>query len=470
MQSIVTTNGEHTRRNYLLTLTKNLKIKINKMKKFLFGLFSLLLVAGTISAQDGKKALKTATKAYGAYNLDPTKNADRMQEAIDALNIATAAGEVNGSSKVWQLKGDLFNSVYRNYATLKQLDPSTQKGVADAAVQAYAAYQKALELSQKKYETKDAVKGLVEVQSYLVGEGAEAYEAQDYATAYSAFKDAIDAQAILKDKGESGIFADAEGYNDQVYYTGLAALNAQDLDSAKPMFNQLREAGYDKPAVYEALYKIASASENNEEAFALLTEGREKFPDDVSLLFNEINHYLKEGKLDELTGRLDAAIAKEPDNPSLYSTLGNVYDNLYQKELEAKNEAKATEHFDSAFKNYNKALELKPGFFDAVYSIGALYYNRAAATTTSMNALADDYSKPGLKKYDELRKKMITQFDEALPFFKQAEVINPSDRNTLIALKEIFARKDDLTTSTEFKTRLETLEGGGTISDPFFKE
>jgi len=429
------------------------------MKKFLFGLFSLLLVAGTISAQDGKKALKTATKAYGAYNLDPTKNLDKMQEAIDALEIASAASEVNGSSKVWQLKGDLFNSVYRNYATLRQLDPSTKKGVADAAVQAYGAYQKALELSQKKYETKDAVKGLAEVQSYLVGEGAEAYEAQDYATAYSAFKSALDAQSLLTDQGEAGIFGDPAGYNDQLYYTGLAALNAQDLEAAKPLFNQLRDAGYDKPAVYEALYKIATTGDDidSDGALAILNEGREKFPDDVSLLFNEINHYLKEGKLDELTG-------------SLYSTLGNVYDNLYQKELAANNEAKATEHFDAAFKNYNKALELKPGFFDAVYSIGALYYNRAAATTTSMNALADDYSKAGLKKYDEFRKRMLTQFDEALPFFKQAEVLNPSDRNTLIALKEIFARKDDLATSTEFKTRLETLDAGGSIEGAFFKE
>ena len=454
----------------LLTLTKNLKIKINKMKKFLFGLFSLLLVAGTISAQDGKKALKTATKAYGAYNLDPTKNLDKMQEAIDALEIASAASDVNGSSKVWQLKGDLYNSVYRNYATLKQLDPTMKKGVPDAAVQAYAAYQKALEYSQKKYETKDAVKGLAEVQSYLVGEGAEAYEAQDYATAYSAFNSALDAQSILKEKGEAGIFADAAAYNDQLYYTGLAALNGQDLEAAQPLFNQLREAGYDKPAVYEALYKIAETGEDNDAALAILSEGREKFPDDVSLLFGEINHYLKAGKLDELTGRLDAAIAKEPDNPSLYSTLGNVYDNLYQKELEAKNEAKSTEYFDAAFKNYNKALELKPGFFDAVYSIGALYYNRAASTTSALNILADDYSKAGLKKYDELRKVMLTHFDEALPFFKQAETLNPGDRNTLIALKEIFARKDDLATSNEFKSRLETVDTGGTIENSFFKE
>ena len=439
------------------------------MKKFLLGLFSLVLVVGSLSAQDAKKALKTATKAYGAYNLDARGNAEKLQEAIDALAIATTDEATNGTAKVWQVSGDLYNSVYRNYATLKQLDPNTPKAVADAAVQAYGSYQKALELAQKKYEKKDAIKGLSEVQSYLVGEGAEAYEKQDYAAAYTAFNAALGAHDILKEKGESSIFDEAAAYNDQMYYTGLAALNAQDLASAKPVFMKLKDAGYDKPAVYEALYKLEIEGDR-EAALAILNEGREKFPDDVSLLFSEINHYLKDGQLDVLTGKLEKAIEKEPDNPSLYSTLGNVYDNLYQKELESGTEEKANEYFDAAFKNYNSALEKKPGFFDAVYSIGALYYNRAAATTSAMNALADDYSKAGLKKYDALKAKMLGQFDEALPFFKQAEALNPSDRNTLIALKEIFARKDDIATSTAFKERLDTLEGGGTIEKSFFQE
>ena len=87
-----------------------------------------------------------------------------------------------------------------------------------------------------------------------------------------------------------------------------------------------------------------------------------------------------------------------------------------------------------------------------------------------MNALADDYSKAGLKKYDELRKLVLTQFDEALPYFKQAEALNANDRNTLIALKEIFARKDDLPTSTEFKNRLEKIEAGGQNEASYFNE
>jgi len=246
-------------------------------------------------------------------------------------------------------------------------------------------------------------------------------------------------------------------------------LNAQKLAEAKPIFMTLKDAGFDKPAVYEALYKM-EVEGDRAAGLAILEEGRAKFPDDVSLLFNEINHYLADGKLNALTGKLQAAIDKEPDNISLYTTLGSIYDNLYQKALEDGQADVAQENFDNAYKAYNTALGKDSKFFDAIYSIGALYYNRAAATTKEMNALADDYSKAGLKKYDELRKLVLTQFDEALPYFKQAEALNANDRNTLIALKEIFARKDDLPTSTEFKTRLEKIEAGGQNEASYFNE
>ena len=439
------------------------------MKKLVLGLLSLMLVFGTLSAQDGKKALKTASKAYGAYDLSPMNNGDKIQEAIEAIEVATTDEETKNSAKTWLVKGDIYNGICRNYATLTQLNPDHKKEVSNAAMLAYGAYKQAMEYAEKKYEKKDALKGLIENQSYLVSEGAIAYEAADYEAAYMAFQAALDAHDYLIERGESSMFAEADAHNDQMYYTGLAALNAQKMEEAKPVFMALKDAGYEKPAVYEALYKLELEGDRDA-ALVILTEGREKYPEDVSLLFNEINHYLKDGKLNVLTAKLDKAIEKEPENASLYSTLGNVYDNLYQKELEAGNEEKAQEYFDAAFKNYNTALEKNPGFFDAVYSIGALYYNRAAATTKEMNKLQDDYSKEGLKKYDSLRKLVLEQFDEALPYFKSAEQINPNDRNTLIALKEIFARKDDLATSTEFKNRLDIVEGGGKNESSYFKK
>ncbi len=438
------------------------------MKKLVLGFLSLLLVAGTLTAQDGKKALKKAANAYRAYDLDASKNGDKLEEAIAAIETATTAEDTKNSAKAWITKGNIYNSICSNAQMLAAINPEHKKEVENAAILAYEAYHTAKEFAEKR-DPKTIQKGISEIQGQLVSEGAGYYEKKEYGTAYTAFQYALEAHDYLTENGKESIFADDAAINDQRYYTGLAALNAQDMASAKPIFMTLKDAGYEKSAVYEALYKL-EAENDRDAALVLLEEGRKKFPDDISLLFSEINHYLADGRLNELTGKLEAAIKKEPDNVSLYTTLGSIYDNLYQKGLEEGKKEEAQANFDNAFKTYNKALDKDPKFFDAIYSIGALYYNRAAATTKEMNALADDYSKAGLKKYDELRKLVLTQFDEALPFFKQAEALNANDRNTLIALKEIFARKDDLPTSTEFKNRLEVLEGGGQNEASYFNE
>lgn len=438
------------------------------MKKLVLGFLSLLLVAGTLTAQDGKKALKKAANAYRAYDLDASKNGDKLEEAMAAIETATTAEDTKNTAKAWITKGNIYNSICSNAQVLGALNPDHKKEVENAAILAYESYTAAKEFAEKR-DPKLIQKGISEIQGQLVSEGASYYEKKEYPTAYTAFQYALDAHDYLLESGKESIFKDDASLNDQRYYTGLAALNAQDMAKAKPIFMTLKDAGFEKSAVFEALYKL-ELENDRAAALTILEEGRKKFPDDVSLLFSEINHYLTDGRLSELTGKLEAAIEKEPDNISLYTTLGSIYDELYQKALEDGNADEAQANFDKAYKTYNTALEKDAKFFDAIYSIGALYYNRAAATTKDMNALADDYSKAGLKKYDELRKLVLTQFDEALPYFKQAEALNANDRNTLIALKEIFARKDDLATSTEFKNRLEVLEGGGQNDASYFNE
>jgi hypothetical protein len=84
--------------------------------------------------------------------------------------------------------------------------------------------------------------------------------------------------------------------------------------------------------------------------------------------------------------------------------------------------------------------------------------------------LESDFSKEGQKKYEAAEKLMISEFDKALPYFKKAESINANDQNTLIALKEIFAKKNDMKMSGEFKSRLETVQGGGKNAKSYFTE
>jgi len=130
---------------------------------------------------------------------------------------------------------------------------------------------------------------------------------------------------------------------------------------------------------------------------------------------------------------------------------------------------KANDYFSYALKYYIDALARDAKYFDAIYSIGALYYNKAATKAREMQALSNDFSSEGLKKYEYKKVEVSAEFDSALPYFKKAESINPNDVNTLVALKEIFARKDDLPTSDEFKKRLQTVQDGGKNDQSFFK-
>ncbi|MCB0578431.1 MAG: tetratricopeptide repeat protein [Phaeodactylibacter sp.] len=445
------------------------------MKKLILGLTAILLLTA-VHAQDGKKAYRDAKKAFSTYNLDPTGNKAQLSEAATQIDVALQDAEIAQDPTAWALKGEIFNEVANQIVAVRQLGIGSLDElpkVDHPAHKAAEAYMKSYELAEKKWQTKDALKGFQQAQGHLSNMGIFFYEDQDYDSALENFQMVIELHDKLKADGEASSLDSEdgtnEGYNNQLYITGLAALNAGKPEAASGYFRKLYDMKYEKPAIYEALYKI-EADKDRAAAYKYLEEGRKLFPDDVSILFAEINHFLAINELDKLIDKLEQGIAKEPDNVSLYSTLGNVYDNLHQKEMEAGNTEKAQEYFDKALAQYQKAIEKDPSYSDALYSIGALYYNKAAAMTQELNKYADDYSKEGLKKYEELKKKIFEEFDKALPYFQKAEARNPSDMNTLIALKEIYARKDNLEMSNEFKERLDKVQAGETIGTPYFKQ
>ena len=442
------------------------------MKILTLGIISVILFIGNVQAQDAKKAFSNAKKAQGIYNLDPQSNKAKLGEAKQEIDQAISGAEMSKKSKTWQLRGEIYNEIATQIVAARQLNLGTSQipSVDDPAGEAFSSFSKALELAEKKYETKDALKGIRQSQSNLYNIGIFAYEDKNYELAYYNFIGIIEAHKILKANGGESTLDERDNYFNQLYIAGLAALNANRLNDAGPLFQELYDNNFDQPAIYEALYKIKKEELGADTAYQYLATGREKYPDDVSLLFAEINHFLSTNNLDELIGKLEMAIQKEPNNISLYTTLGNVYDNLFQRELNAGNEEKAQEYFDHAKKYYNDALIKDPDYFDATYSLGSLYYNKAAFKTTELNALADDFSADGLKLYEAKKAEIFELFDQALPFFQKAESMNPNDLNTLIALKEIYARKDQVDISTEFNNRLNRVQSGESINTSYFNE
>lgn len=437
------------------------------MKKVLFALLGLLFITFAATAQeDGAKLAKQAGKALTSYNIDPAGNSGKLDEARQKIDAALQLADAQALASAWISKGDIYNTALQRDMAKRQFDPNAKLTGDNDALDAFNAYAKALEISTKKYEKSDALKGISEVQAYLINIGVAKFEAGEYEKSLLSSEAAIKSHDLLKANGQKSLLEEPIKMDDQVYFTGLAAQYAKKPAEALKYYDILYKKGTDKAEIYEGLYALKSETGDKDGAKKILAEGIAKFPDNTGLLFAQINAYLQEGKLDELVTSLKKAIEKEPTNASLYVNLGRVYDDLQTREEKAKNEAKAAEYFAEAQKYYSQATQRDPKSPDGHYMMGAMYYNKAAGLTTEMNNT--DNTAAGLKRYKQLNDQMLGYFDQALPHFQKAESLDGNDLNTLIALNEIYARKED-ELSLEFKKRLEVVKGGGKNPAPHFK-
>lgn len=438
------------------------------MKKILFALAHILLVTFAAKAQEnGTELAKQAGKSLAAYNMDPNSNKGKLTEAMQKIDQAMLTIEAQSLASAWITIGEVYTRGIDSDMATRSINPSAPFIGNNDALVAFQAYKSAYEKpGAQEYEKSEALKGIQSIQTSLISSGIAKFEAKDYENAYLSFEASLQAHEILTAAQLPSQLYDPNMLNDQRYYTAIAAALANRCADAIPYLETL--VALDYVNAFEALYNCKVEIGDEAGAEKVLAEGRKKFPQDAGLLFAEIYSYLKKGKLDELTNRLKQAIQQEPNNVSLYVTLGNVYDNLYQTMLKDNNDEKATEYFNEAKNYYEQAAAIDPTNVDALYSTGALFYNKAAFRTQEMNALPEDFSSEGLKKLKVMRDEVLSLFDQSLPYFKKAEALNPNDLNTLIALQEIYAYKGDQVLSSEFKKRLDVVRQGGTNPSAYF--
>ena len=438
---------------------------------------ALLSLPSTLAVgQDGWDAYKDARSLMNKFNLDPGNNQENLAEAAKEITIAInniATVDAAKQARVYLQAGEIYSTLANQDLMITQtIDPNHKSSMPEAALRAYDAYKAALEVAEKGFERSDALDGLFANINSMSAYAAARFGENDYPAAYDGFSSVTEAVDLLKanEYGKSP-FEDENTANELAFAAGLSAVNAGMNEEAEVIFMRLKNEGYQNPSIYESLYRIY-LEKDKEMAAALLAEGREVFPQDKGLLYTEINYALQNNELDGLVSKLEEAIAGDPENVSLYTTLGFVFDNLFQRELEAKNLEQSTVYFEKALENYRKCLDLDDRNADAIYSIGALYYNKAAVMTQELVEMEEDFSKEGIRRYEAKQSEILQLFDEALPYFQRAESLKPDDSNILIALKEIYAKKgsaEDLEISQEFSRRLEKLQSGGEVTEPYFK-
>lgn len=444
------------------------------MKKLFFSLLALFLVSGVLTAQDPGKAFKEAKKAKSKYDVesDEVKKADLLTKAIASIDEAAASADAfegKKLSQMWLLRGELYNAVANEDVKKAVIDQAYVPENKDSGHKAFEAFSKTIETATKSYFKKDAIKGLKVTASHLSNLGLMAFNRKDYKGAFENYKGVLDLKDLLNANDDVELMSVEEDLNRHMFMTGMCALGADMKPEATTYLQKLYDKGYEEAGVYDALFKLKIETDEPA-ALEILSKGRMKYPDDEGLRVSEINYYMNNNKFDELVDKLKKAVESDPKNISFYNALGNTYDNLFQRELTAGNKAGADEHFKNALKYYNQGLEVDPTNFFSIYNIGVLYINKANGIVGEMKALEDkgDYSKAGIRAVEEKKSAADKEFAMSLPFFQKAETLNPNDLNTLIALKEIYARSEDFDKSNEFKKRMEVVESGGENTS-FFK-
>ncbi len=203
---------------------------------------------------------------------------------------------------------------------------------------------------------------------------------------------------------------------------------------------------------------------------AMFDEAKKQYPDNQNIRNEELNYYIKLGKQDILIKKLEDAVATDQNNAELLFNLANGYSNMaFPKDANGKDLPKPANFQDYAAKaetNYGKALKIDAENGGYNYNMGVLFYNQASEFNNKINDIKGNTA-ADLKKYDELKGQRDAMFDRAIPFLEKTYTVlggklgslNADDKfsyqSALIALKEIYARKDDMNKSNEYKKKLE---------------
>ncbi len=357
------------------------------------------------------------TKVVSAFNYTNNGYLDKAQKYIDE---ALTCPDTKDWAKTWYYRGNVYLQIHLSKEDkYKKLD-------SNALQVAYDSYQKAIELDTKKEYYQDIMLSLMVCGEQYYNKGVTLYSLKKYDDAMASFN---------KTATINGFFSITDTL--ATYNAALCAELAKKPEKAKEYYVKLINANYHQPLVYSSLANIYTSKKDTAKALSTILKGRKLFPDNYSLIIAETNIYLSTGKSKEAKDLLELAIQKDPTNPNLYFTIGTTYDALSNDTSKTKTGRDA--FFKEAESAYKKAIELKPDFFDAIYNLGALYFNDGVRIFQEADLMVND-----MTKYKELQLLFEDRWKNALPYLEKALELNPNDYNTLLSLKQLYSRMNQM--------------------------
>jgi len=399
----------------------------------------LSFVSVTTFAQKGE--LNNAQNAYNDYlvtradksALLVTKSTKSINDAKTAIDKASTNEKTAALPLTFALKGAIYSAL-----ALRDTVETTSAPlftIADEAVK------KAKELDSKGENKKLITDASLNLAQYELNLGVNAYQHTKYDQAYKYFDYY---RQVLPDDTNA------------IYYTAISARNAALKDPKYfPIvighYNKLLTTNYvEKNKIYYDLSNVYLYAKDTVNTLKTLAEGVAKYPNDNDLRKREIEISLVIGKVGDIQDKIQAAIANDPKNKTLYyydaltySQIGDAADVSSEKAKDAASKSslhqKALDNYSKAAELYKKALAIDPDYFDATVNLGYVLIKPAIDAYNAANKLPANKQ----KEYNDAVAKANVQFEIAKPYLQKAVDLNPKSLDALTNLRNYYRGKVD---------------------------
>lgn len=291
---------------------------------------------------------------------------------------------------------------------------------------------------------------------------------------------------------------DKDNNVDYLYFAASGAVNAENFDLALEYYLQLKEKNYTgikdeyfitnvesgiEEKVTETEYKIYQSSKEymnprigqtesrypeivknialiyvkkgeDELAIEAINEARSIQPDDLYLILNEADLYIRlsnNASDDNLRSQyrlkfkeiMTLAVEKDPENGILYYNLG-----IISSEQGESDDAKTY---------FEKAIEFKPDYIDSYVAIVNILLQEQTVIIGEMDKIAMSNKRSDILKYDQLKEDLNEVWRKCIPYCEKALEYDPNDLEVLKLLSQFYYKLDNLDGYKEINAKIEEL-------------
>lgn len=364
------------------------------MKKIiLMGIFAITVVFATAQTSNRTSAFNYLKKG-------------KLDKAVEYIEPTTTHEKTMNEAKTWFFRGNI-------YLAIAQTDNPEYKKLAEKPLEvAIDSYKKAMSLPDANEYKLEIIQQIDFIANTTYNEGIEAYKVNNFKGA---------AEAFLRTSDLKEMFFGAD--TNALVNAAVAANQANEPKMARQIYEKLMKENGPSPSIYGAYPATLLQCGDTTAAIAAAAKGRQLYPDNFQVLIAETNVFLSTKQPEKAMANLQSAVQKDPNNVTIVFAIGAQYDQMGNVE--------------EAEKAYLKVLSLDPNHFDAVYNLGALFVNKAASLMADANKLPLDK----VKEFDVFKTQADSYLEKALPYLEKAHVMAPTDKSTILTLKEIYARK-----------------------------